>query len=365
MAAPRPGPLRRCASCHKLPSRTRRPPPVPPTSSLTALGLDLTTDGMRDTPARMARAYAELFTAPPFSATTFPNEEGYDELVLARSIPLRSVCEHHLLPFAGVAPRRLSARRAHPRAVQAGTAGRALRRATAGAGTAHPADRQLAARRGAVRSGGATCPLPPPAAPGVAPAAAEIGSSTLLLMTSFCGWNQTTPPAAANTATAKATRTMILRRVLAPATVSLPLSPAIRLPSDRDGLRLPVRCYARSRPHDALDGDVDAEGCQDACYGPGGRPPDHRLGCGLVADDVAGGPSAQKSGPGSPQFGVDPACERACWLRARQSQDPGPTARGAALTMVWGRAKASNREASWKPVMAWIASTATTSTMTP
>ena len=38
-----------------------------------------------------------------FDLTTFPNDEGYDELVLARSIPLRAVCEHHLLPFIGVA----------------------------------------------------------------------------------------------------------------------------------------------------------------------------------------------------------------------------------------------------------------------
>jgi GTP cyclohydrolase IA len=51
----------------------------------------------------MARAYAELFDAQPFRLTTFPNDEGYDELVLARSIPFRTVCEHHLLPFAGVA----------------------------------------------------------------------------------------------------------------------------------------------------------------------------------------------------------------------------------------------------------------------
>ena len=35
--------------------------------------------------------------------TTFPNDEGYDELVLARAVPVRSVCEHHLLPFVGVA----------------------------------------------------------------------------------------------------------------------------------------------------------------------------------------------------------------------------------------------------------------------
>jgi GTP cyclohydrolase IA len=70
---------------------------------LEALGLDTAAEGMADTPGRMARAYAELFTARPFTATTFPNDEGYDELVLARAIPLRSVCEHHLLPFTGVA----------------------------------------------------------------------------------------------------------------------------------------------------------------------------------------------------------------------------------------------------------------------
>ena len=51
----------------------------------------------------MARAYAELFDAQPLQLTTFPNDEGYDELVLARAIPFRTVCEHHLLPFSGVA----------------------------------------------------------------------------------------------------------------------------------------------------------------------------------------------------------------------------------------------------------------------
>ncbi|MCW2492760.1 MAG: folE [Frankiales bacterium] len=70
---------------------------------LLALGISLDSEGMRATPGRMARAYAELLTARPFDLTTFPNDEGYDELVLARSIPLRSVCEHHLLPFVGVA----------------------------------------------------------------------------------------------------------------------------------------------------------------------------------------------------------------------------------------------------------------------
>jgi GTP cyclohydrolase IA len=70
---------------------------------LAALGLDLSGEGLEETPARMARAYAELFDARPFKMTTFPNDEGYDELVLARSIPFRTVCEHHLLPFSGVA----------------------------------------------------------------------------------------------------------------------------------------------------------------------------------------------------------------------------------------------------------------------
>ena len=70
---------------------------------LRALGIRVDTDNMRETPGRMARAYAELFTSPAFNLTTFPNDEGYDELVLARSIPLQSVCEHHLLPFTGVA----------------------------------------------------------------------------------------------------------------------------------------------------------------------------------------------------------------------------------------------------------------------
>lgn len=70
---------------------------------LEALGLDLESESLGGTPGRMARAYAELFTPRSFSMTTFPNDEGYDELVLARAIPVRSVCEHHLLPFTGVA----------------------------------------------------------------------------------------------------------------------------------------------------------------------------------------------------------------------------------------------------------------------
>jgi len=70
---------------------------------LAALGIDTDSDDLRETPARMARAYAELFTPEPLRLTTFANDEGYDELVLARAIPFRTVCEHHLLPFSGVA----------------------------------------------------------------------------------------------------------------------------------------------------------------------------------------------------------------------------------------------------------------------
>jgi GTP cyclohydrolase I len=70
---------------------------------LQALGVELDTESLRDTPRRMADAYAELLTPRDFNVTTFPNDEGYDELVLVRDIPIRSVCEHHLLPFVGTA----------------------------------------------------------------------------------------------------------------------------------------------------------------------------------------------------------------------------------------------------------------------
>jgi GTP cyclohydrolase I len=70
---------------------------------LLALGEDPRRDGLRDTPRRVAKAYAELLTPQPFSPTTFPNDEGYDELVVARDIPFNSLCEHHMLPFQGVA----------------------------------------------------------------------------------------------------------------------------------------------------------------------------------------------------------------------------------------------------------------------
>ena len=70
---------------------------------LRALGADPDAPGLMDTPRRMAEAYAELLTPVPFEPTTVPNSDGYDELVVAGSIPFHSLCEHHLLPFHGVA----------------------------------------------------------------------------------------------------------------------------------------------------------------------------------------------------------------------------------------------------------------------
>ena len=70
---------------------------------LEALGADLDHENVRETPRRVATALAEMLTPHPFEATTFPNDEGYDELVIARSIPFHSLCEHHVLPFYGVA----------------------------------------------------------------------------------------------------------------------------------------------------------------------------------------------------------------------------------------------------------------------
>jgi GTP cyclohydrolase I len=70
---------------------------------LAALDADLQADGVRDTPRRMAAAYAEMLTPRPFNLTTFPNDEGYDELVVVREIPFQSLCMHHMLPFYGVA----------------------------------------------------------------------------------------------------------------------------------------------------------------------------------------------------------------------------------------------------------------------
>jgi GTP cyclohydrolase I len=70
---------------------------------LAALGQDPAAEPLLDTPRRVAASYAELLTPASFTLTTFPNDEGYDELVLARAIPFASLCQHHLLPFTGLA----------------------------------------------------------------------------------------------------------------------------------------------------------------------------------------------------------------------------------------------------------------------
>jgi GTP cyclohydrolase I len=73
---------------------------------LAAIGEDPERAGLRDTPARVARAYAEMFAGlaqdpREVLATTF--DEGHDELVLVKDIEVWSSCEHHLVPFTGVA----------------------------------------------------------------------------------------------------------------------------------------------------------------------------------------------------------------------------------------------------------------------
>ena len=70
---------------------------------LDSLGVDLASESLARTPARMAAALAELLTPRPFEMTTFPNDGGYDELIVARGVPVRSLCEHHMLPFVGTA----------------------------------------------------------------------------------------------------------------------------------------------------------------------------------------------------------------------------------------------------------------------
>lgn len=72
-------------------------------SLLTALGVDLDREGMTESPGRMVRALAEMFTPRPFDATTFPNDRDYEQLVIERRIPFESVCEHHLMAFTGYA----------------------------------------------------------------------------------------------------------------------------------------------------------------------------------------------------------------------------------------------------------------------
>jgi GTP cyclohydrolase I len=73
---------------------------------LHAIGEDPDREGLKETPARVARAYEELVRGlrqDPRDILTTTFELGHDELVLVRDIELWSMCEHHLVPFTGVA----------------------------------------------------------------------------------------------------------------------------------------------------------------------------------------------------------------------------------------------------------------------
>ncbi len=76
------------------------------TSIIKAIGEDPKREGLVDTPKRVAEMYAELFmglTMDPREELTVGFEEGHREMVILRDIPFYSMCEHHLLPFYGVA----------------------------------------------------------------------------------------------------------------------------------------------------------------------------------------------------------------------------------------------------------------------
>jgi GTP cyclohydrolase I len=75
---------------------------------LTVIGEDPDREGLRDTPARILKSWSELFAGygqepAQILSTTFDEGEGYQEMVLLRNIPFHSTCEHHWLPFEGIA----------------------------------------------------------------------------------------------------------------------------------------------------------------------------------------------------------------------------------------------------------------------
>lgn len=103
-------PDNRLLPASRRPRITRARPDIDPVAAeaaaadlLAALGLDLDEPNLVETPRRMAQALLEMTSGRDFELTTFPNDEKYDELVLVQNIPVQSVCEHHMLPFVGVA----------------------------------------------------------------------------------------------------------------------------------------------------------------------------------------------------------------------------------------------------------------------
>ena len=76
------------------------------TSIIKAIGVDPDREGLVETPRRVAEMYAELFAGigqDPRGELAVGYEEGHREMVIVRDIPFYSMCEHHLLPFYGVA----------------------------------------------------------------------------------------------------------------------------------------------------------------------------------------------------------------------------------------------------------------------
>jgi GTP cyclohydrolase IA len=102
------------ASLHGIPADAASTPPAYDAARVEAavrellvgIGEDPDREGLRDTPIRVARAYIEIFAGlrqEPRDVLTTTFDLGHDELVLVRDIEVFSVCEHHLLPFHGVA----------------------------------------------------------------------------------------------------------------------------------------------------------------------------------------------------------------------------------------------------------------------
>ncbi len=68
---------------------------------LKAMGEDPSREGLKETPKRVAKMYSEILSYPKFNYTTF--EDKYDDLIMVKNIEFCSMCEHHLMPFYGIA----------------------------------------------------------------------------------------------------------------------------------------------------------------------------------------------------------------------------------------------------------------------
>ncbi|HZS47907.1 MAG TPA: GTP cyclohydrolase I FolE [Blastocatellia bacterium] len=72
---------------------------------MVALGLDINEPNLRETDRRVAKMYIEMFSGLRLGTepqiTTFPNDEGYNEMVMVKEIPFYSMCSHHFVPFYG------------------------------------------------------------------------------------------------------------------------------------------------------------------------------------------------------------------------------------------------------------------------